>query len=77
MFYPGVYLDSVTEFTVNTATVQPKGVGNVKVILTNPSGTLTEAIVKKNDDDTYTCLYTPFEEGILINNNNNNNKLYI
>ena len=57
-------MDSVTEFTVDTKTVHPKGTGHVKAILTSPSGTLTEAIVKRNEpEDTYTCLYTPFEQG--------------
>jgi len=60
---PGVFLESVTDFTVDAKSVVPKGEGKVKAILTTPSGTLTEAQVIDNKDGTYTGLYTPFEQG--------------
>jgi len=60
---PGVFLESVTEFTVDAKSVQPKGDGKIKAILTTPSGALTEAQIIDNKDGTYTGLYTPFEQG--------------
>jgi filamin len=60
---PGVFLESVTDFTVDAKSVVPKGTGNVKAILTTPSGALTEAQIIDNKDGTFTGLYTPFEQG--------------
>jgi len=60
---PGVFLESVTDFTVDAKSVGPKGQGKVKAILTTPSGTLTEAQIIDNKDGTFTGLYTAFEEG--------------
>ena len=59
----GVFLDSVSEFTVDATSVSPKSEGLVKALITNPSGTLTEGLVTNNHDGTYQCLYTPFEQG--------------
>jgi len=74
-----VFLESTTEFTVDARSVVPRG-GRVKAFVTAPSGTRTEALVNNNNDGTYKCMYTPYEQGmppmlitwfILINNNKN------
>ena len=59
-------MDSVSEFTVDATSVSPKSEGVVKALITNPSGTLTEGLVTNNNDGTYQCLYTPFEQGNLV-----------
>lgn len=66
VIFEGVFLDSVSEFTVDATSVSPISEGNVKVLITNPSGTLTEGLVKSKHDGTYECLYTPFEQGNLF-----------
>ena len=62
----GVYLDSTTDFTVDATSVQPKAEGLVRALITSPSGTLTEAIVKNQQNGQYHCLYTPVEQGQLV-----------
>lgn len=62
----GVFLDSTTDFTVDASSVQPKGEGLVRALITSPSGTLTEAIVKNQQNGLYHCLYTPVEQGLTI-----------
>ncbi|KAL4226921.1 hypothetical protein ACF0H5_014899 [Mactra antiquata] len=60
---PGVFLDSPTGFTVDAKSVAPTGEGKVRAIVTSPSGTRTESLVKNNEDGTYDVLYTPYEQG--------------
>jgi len=60
----GVFLESVSEFTVDAKSVESQGAGLVKAILTSPTGALTEAQIINNNDGTYTGLYTPFEQGV-------------
>lgn len=59
----GVFLESTTEFTVDARSVVPRG-GKVKAFVTAPSGTRTEALVNNNNDGTYKCMYTPYEQGM-------------
>ena len=59
----GVFLESTTEFTVDAKSVTRTGEGKVKAFVTAPSGTRTEALVNNNNDGTYKCIYTPFEQG--------------
>ena len=59
----GVFLDSTTDFTVDATSVEPKAEGLVRALITSPSGTLTEAIVKNQQNGLYQCLYTPVEQG--------------
>ena len=59
----GVFLESTTEFTVDARSVVPRG-GKVKAFVTTPSGTRTEALVNNNNDGTYKCMYTPYEQGM-------------
>jgi len=61
--YSGVYLESTTEFTVDAGSVAPRGGGKVKAFVTAPSATRTEALVNNNNDGTYKCMYTPYEQG--------------
>lgn len=65
IFFPGVFLDSPTGFTVDAKSVAPTGEGKVRAIVTSPSGQRTESLVKNNKDGTYDVLYTPYEQGRL------------
>ncbi len=56
-------MESTTEFTVDAKSVTRSGEGKVKAFVTAPSGTRTEALVNNNNDGTYKCMYTPFEQG--------------
>ncbi len=58
-----MFLESTTEFTVDAKSVSRTGDGKVKAFVTAPSGTRTEALVNNNNDGTYKCIYTPFEQG--------------
>lgn len=60
---PGVFLESTTDFTVDAKSVTPNGEGTVKAFVTVPNGQRMEAIVTNNNDGTYKCMYTPFEQG--------------
>ncbi|XP_066158369.1 filamin-A isoform X3 [Euwallacea fornicatus] len=62
---PSVYVDSPTDFLVDTRGI-PKGNtddGKVTCTITNPSGAQTEKLVTALLDGTYKVSYTPFEEG--------------
>ena len=59
----GVFLESTTEFLVDATPVTSTGEGKVKAFVTAPSGTRMEALVNNNNDGTYKCMYTPFEQG--------------
>jgi len=71
----GVFLESTTEFTVDARSVVPRG-GRVKAFVTAPTGTRTEALVNNNNDGTYKCMYTPYEQGMLPACVSNSNKNY-
>lgn len=60
-------MESTTEFTVDARNVVPRTAGKVKAFVTAPSGTRTEALVNDNNDGTYKCMYTPFEQGYHTN----------
>ena len=60
-----MFLESTTEFTVDARSVVPRG-GKVKAFVTGPSGTRTEALVNNNNDGTYKCMYTPYEQGMSL-----------
>ncbi|XP_025106447.1 filamin-A-like isoform X3 [Pomacea canaliculata] len=59
----GVFTEALTEFTVDAKSVTTTGQGQVKAILTTPSGRRMETIVKNKKDGTYPVLYTPMEQG--------------
>ncbi|XP_074644607.1 filamin-A-like isoform X5 [Tubulanus polymorphus] len=60
---PRVFLESLTDFTVDARSVTRTGDGKVKAILTNPQGVKYDTIVNNNKDGTYKVNYTPFEQG--------------
>nr|CAH7756410.1 unnamed protein product [Callosobruchus chinensis] len=61
----GVYVDSPTDFLVDTRGISSKPTDNGKVTctITSPSGVETEKLVTSLLDGTYKVSYTPFEEG--------------
>ncbi|XP_069142482.1 filamin-A-like isoform X9 [Argopecten irradians] len=59
----GVFLESLSEFTVDAKSVSPVGEGNIRAIITSPSGTKHDSIVTNKKDGTYNVLYTPEEQG--------------
>ncbi|OWF45693.1 Filamin-A [Mizuhopecten yessoensis] len=59
----GVFLESLSEFTVDAKSVTPVGEGNIRAIVTSPSGTKHDSIVTNKKDGTYNVLYTPEEQG--------------
>ena len=63
VFAAGVFLESTTEFVVDATPVTATGEGKVKAFVTAPSGTRMETLVNNNNDGTYKCMYTPFEQG--------------
>lgn len=63
-FLLGVYVDSPTDFLVDTRAIPKTGDdGKVTCTITNPSGAQTEKLVTPLLDGTYKVSYTPFEEG--------------
>ncbi len=62
----GVFVDCVTEFTVDTRSVsKTSGDDTVRIFLTAPSSLVAECGPVNNHDGTYLVAYTPFEEGKL------------
>lgn len=61
----GVFIDSPTDFFVDTRGLPSSGPDDNKVTctITNPSGEQTEKLVTPLTDGTYKVTYTPFEEG--------------
>ncbi|XP_015510160.1 filamin-like isoform X1 [Neodiprion pinetum] len=61
----GLYVDSATDFIVDTrAIAKTKGDdGKVSCTITNPSGGKTEKVITPQADGTLRVSYTPFEEG--------------
>jgi len=59
----GVFSESTTDFIVDAKSVEPRGEGVTKALITSPTGTRSEAIVKNKKDGLYECLYTPVEQG--------------
>lgn len=72
-----MFVDSPTDFVVDTRALAnlrkdaakggDKGEGKVMCVITNPSGTRTDSILKPLTDGTYKISYTPFEEGMWDN----------
>lgn len=59
----GVYVDSPTDFVVDSRAIARRDDGKVTCTITNPSGTKTENLITPLADGTYRISYTPFEEG--------------
>ncbi|XP_063219242.1 filamin-A [Bacillus rossius redtenbacheri] len=60
---PSVYVDSPTDFVVDSRAVSKQDDCKVTCTITNPSGVKTENLIKPQADGTYRISYTPFEEG--------------
>ncbi|XP_034239661.1 filamin-A isoform X3 [Thrips palmi] len=60
---PSVFVDSPTDFVVDTRALAKRDDGRVTCTITNPSGGRTENLVTAQPDGTYRIAYTPFEEG--------------
>ncbi|TPP58487.1 Filamin-A [Fasciola gigantica] len=59
----GVFKASYVKFIVNASAIDPTGQGAVSAILCAPDNERLTCQVKNNHDGTYTCSYTPLEEG--------------
>ncbi|GAA48860.1 filamin-C [Clonorchis sinensis] len=59
----GVYKASYVKFTVDTSEIDKVGEGVISAILTAPDGERLACQTTNNNDGTYTCSYTPLEEG--------------
>jgi len=59
----GVYVDSPTDFVVDSRAIAKRDDGKVTCTITNPSGARTENFITPLADGTYKISYTPFEEG--------------
>ncbi|XP_049804905.1 filamin-A isoform X1 [Schistocerca nitens] len=59
----GVFVDSPTDFVVDSRAIAKRDDGKVTCTITNPSGTKTENLITPMADGTYRISYTPFEEG--------------
>ena len=70
---PAVFREATTDFTVDASPLTRRGGDHVKAEVRNPSGALTDCLVKDNADGTYSVEYTPFENG---NTHTLNKKLY-
>jgi len=62
----GVYVDSPTDFIVDSRAIARRDDGKVTCTITNPSGTKTENLITPLADGTYRISYTPFEEGKCV-----------
>lgn len=60
---PSVFVDSPTDFVVDSRAIAKRDDGKVTCTITNPSGTKTENLITPMADGTYRISYTPFEEG--------------
>lgn len=58
-----MYVDSPTDFVVDSRALPNHDDGKVTCTITNPSGTRTENLITPQADGTYRISYTPFEEG--------------
>ncbi|OON22312.1 Filamin/ABP280 repeat protein [Opisthorchis viverrini] len=59
----GVYKASYVKFTVDASEIDKVGEGVISAILTAPDGERLACQTTNNNDGTYTCSYTPLEEG--------------
>ena len=62
-FVAGVFIDSPTDFFVDTRGLPSTDDSKVTCTITNPSGTQTENLITPLLDGMYKVSYTPFEEG--------------
>uniref|UniRef100_A0A3Q3SF82 Filamin A, alpha (actin binding protein 280) n=1 Tax=Mastacembelus armatus TaxID=205130 RepID=A0A3Q3SF82_9TELE len=59
----GVFREATTDFTVDARALTQTGGDHIKTLISNPSGSRTEAVITDLRDGTYNVEYTPYEEG--------------
>uniref|UniRef100_A0A3B4WBT0 Filamin A n=1 Tax=Seriola lalandi dorsalis TaxID=1841481 RepID=A0A3B4WBT0_SERLL len=59
----GVFREATTDFTVDARALTQKGGDHIKTLISNPSGSRTDALITDRGDGTYNVEYTPYEEG--------------
>lgn len=59
----GVFREATTDFTVDARALTPNGGDHIKTLISNPSGSCTDAVITDRGDGTYSVAYTPYEEG--------------
>ncbi|XP_071377375.1 filamin-A isoform X1 [Centroberyx affinis] len=59
----GVFREATTDFTVDARALTQKGGDHIKTLISNPSGSRTDAMITDLGDGTYNVEYTPYEEG--------------
>lgn len=60
---PGVFREATTDFTVDARALTQSGGNHIKTLISNPSGSCTDALITDLGDGTYNVEYTPYEEG--------------
>lgn len=59
----GVFREATTDFTVDARALTQAGGDHIKTLISNPSGSRTDAMITDLGDGTYNVEYTPYEEG--------------
>ncbi|KAM9350272.1 filamin-A isoform 3-T3 [Symphorus nematophorus] len=59
----GVFREATTDFTVDARALTQSGGDHIKTLISNPSGSRTDALITDLGDGTYSVEYTPYEEG--------------
>uniref|UniRef100_A0A4W6DXH3 Filamin A n=1 Tax=Lates calcarifer TaxID=8187 RepID=A0A4W6DXH3_LATCA len=59
----GVFREATTDFTVDARALTQTGGDHIKTLISNPSGSRTDALITDLGDGTYNVEYTPYEEG--------------
>lgn len=59
----GVFREATTDFTVDARALTQNGGNHIKTLISNPSGSCTDALITDLGDGTYSVEYTPYEEG--------------
>ncbi|XP_029292513.1 filamin-A isoform X5 [Cottoperca gobio] len=59
----GVFREATTDFTVDARALTQTGGDHIKTLISNPSGSRTDALIADLGDGTYNVEYTPYEEG--------------
>uniref|UniRef100_A0A4W6DV06 Filamin A n=1 Tax=Lates calcarifer TaxID=8187 RepID=A0A4W6DV06_LATCA len=58
-----VFREATTDFTVDARALTQTGGDHIKTLISNPSGSRTDALITDLGDGTYNVEYTPYEEG--------------
>lgn len=64
----GVFREATTDFTVDARALTQTGGDHIKTLISNPSGSRTDALITDLGDGTYSVEYTPYEEGEFKSN---------